>query len=117
MGLFNLFSKQDKNTEVFQGEITRKYISELLSEVLDPEIGIDIVSSGLIYDIDIDDKTISIEMTMTTPSCPMSSLLVDNSKDIIKKNIPGTKVKIKLVWDPVWNTEMMSESAKKIMGW
>ena len=93
-------------------DLKNKVISEI-KKIYDPEIPVNIYELGLIYKIDIDDeKKVTIEMTLTSPNCPVAESLPNSVKDNILK-IDGVKdVKLKLVWDPPWTKEKMSESAK-----
>lgn len=92
-------------------------IYELLKQVIDPEIGIDIINLGLVYNIVYDgDKTVYIEMTLSTPACPLSDALVQAVENIIKQKYPDFDVKVELVFDPPWDTSMISEEGKKRLG-
>ncbi len=94
----------------------KEKILEKLKEVIDPELGVDIVNLGLIYSLNIDDSYIQILMTMTTPSCPMHTYLTAQSAQKVEQLYPGMKVEVNLVWDPPWDANMMSDEAKKIFG-
>lgn len=89
----------------------------LLKTVYDPEIPVDIYNLGLIYGIDLDDDgNLTIEMTLTAPSCPAADFLVDDAR-IKLESIEGVKsVDIKIVFEPEWNKDMMSEEAKLDLG-
>ena len=88
-------------------------VVEACKTVFDPEIPVNIFELGLIYKIEIDnEKNVAIEMTLTSPNCPVAESLPNSVRDNILK-IDGIKdVKLKLVWDPPWTKEKMSESAK-----
>jgi metal-sulfur cluster biosynthetic enzyme len=89
-----------------------------LSEVFDPEIGIDIVSLGLVYGSHIDDNgLLTIEMTLTTPYCPMGSL-IQGQAHAVCHGLPGVKdVHVELVWTPPWDPRTMaSEEARLELG-
>ncbi|MCX7878672.1 MAG: SUF system Fe-S cluster assembly protein [Ignavibacteria bacterium] len=88
-------------------------IVEALKSCYDPEIPVNIYELGLIYGIKIDDEAnVEIEMTLTSPACPVAGSLPPEVEDKIK-NIPGVKdCKVKVVWDPPWTMDMMSEEAK-----
>ena len=93
-------------------------ILNVLRRVIDPEVGINVVDLGLVYDAKAIEGRIEVAMTMTTPACPMNSYLTEEAKRLLFSEIPGTsEVKIDLVWDPPWEPEMMSEAAKKRLGW
>ena len=93
-------------------DLKEKIICEI-KKIYDPEIPVNIYELGLIYKIEIDDeKKVEIEMTLTTPNCPVAESLPITVKDNILK-IDGIKdVNLKLVWDPPWSKEKMSEAAK-----
>ena len=89
-----------------------KIIAEI-KKVFDPEIPVNIYDLGLIYDIQINDsKNIKIEMTLTSPNCPVADSLPKMVKENIEKLEEINSVEIKLVWSPPWTKEMMSEAAK-----
>ena len=93
-------------------ELKEKIINEI-KKIYDPEVPVNIYDLGLIYKIDVDkDKNISVEMTLTTPNCPVAESL----PKLVKDRIIGIKevktVDLKLVWDPPWSKDKMSEAAK-----
>ena len=93
-------------------ELKEKVISEI-KKIYDPEIPVNIFELGLIYKIDIkDEKKVNIEMTLTSPNCPVAESLPKMVKDNILKIVGVSEVDLKLVWSPPWTKDMMSESAK-----
>ena len=89
-----------------------KIISEI-KKIYDPEIPVNIYELGLIYDIKIDKKNnVKVNMTLTTPNCPVAESLPKEVKDSIMEIKEVNKVDLDLVWDPPWNKSMMSEAAK-----
>lgn len=97
--------------------ITEEQIREALKGVYDPEIGIDIVNLGLIYDISISKEgNVSVKMTLTTPGCPLGPTVQEAVKAVLE-SIDGVKsTNVEIVWDPPWNPSMMSDEAKQILG-
>ena len=89
----------------------------MLRTVYDPEIPVDIYSLGLIYKIDIDDDgNLSVDMTLTAPNCPAADFLAEDAR-IKLESIEGIKnVDIRVVFEPEWNKDMMSEEAKLDLG-
>lgn len=89
----------------------------MLRTVFDPEIPVDIYSLGLIYKIDIDDDgNLAIDMTLTAPNCPAADFLVEDAR-IKLESIEGiNNVDIRIVFEPEWNKDMMSEEAKLDLG-
>jgi metal-sulfur cluster biosynthetic enzyme len=94
---------------------TKDEIMEQLRTVIDPEIGIDIVSLGLIYEIDVTEDEVKIKMTMTTPACPLSGLLVSDVESVLR-NMGYKKYDVQLVFDPPWTPDMMDEKVRNAMG-
>lgn len=92
-------------------------IVDMLRTVYDPEIPVDIYSLGLIYRIDLDDDgNLQIDMTLTAPTCPAADFIVEDTR-IKLESIEGIKsVDIKIVFEPEWNKDMMSEEAKLELG-
>ena len=90
---------------------------DMLKTVYDPEIPVDIYNLGLIYGIDLDDDgNLTVTMTLTAPSCPAADFLVDDAR-IKLESIEGVKsVDIKIVFEPEWTKDMMSEEAKLDLG-
>ena len=93
-------------------ELKDKIISEI-KKIYDPEIPVNIFELGLIYKIEvIDNKKALIEMTLTSPNCPVAESLPNSVKENILKIDGVEDVELKLVWDPPWTKDKMSESAK-----
>ena len=89
-----------------------KVIAEI-KKIYDPEIPVNIYELGLIYDIKIDEKNnVKVNMTLTTPNCPVAESLPKEVKDSIMEIKGVNKVDLDLVWEPPWDQSMMSESAK-----
>ena len=89
-----------------------KAIAEI-KKIYDPEIPVNIYELGLIYDIKVDEKNnVNVNMTLTTPNCPVAESLPKEVKDSIMEIKEVNKVDLKLVWEPPWNKSMMSEAAK-----
>lgn len=92
-------------------------VLDLLKNVMDPEIEINIVDLGLIYKLDFDGKdTIDIDLTFSTPSCPLGDTIVANIKAVIEKEHPNISTNINIVFEPRWSTSLISEEGKKILG-
>lgn len=92
-------------------------VRDALREVDDPEAGMNIVDLGLVYDIRTAGDRIEIDMTMTTPACPVTEMLVDEARAAIEAIAPGATVQVNLVWEPIWSPSMMSGVAKDFFGW
>ena len=93
-------------------ELKEKIIKEV-KKIYDPEIPVNIYELGLIYNIQVnDDRKVNIEMTLTSPNCPVAESLPNMVKENILKVEGVEDVDLKLVWDPPWTKEKMSEAAK-----
>ncbi|MBD5322207.1 MAG: iron-sulfur cluster assembly protein [Duncaniella sp.] len=92
-------------------------VVKMLKTVFDPEIPVDIYNLGLIYGIDLDDDgNLRIDMTLTAPNCPAADFIVDDAR-IKLESIEGVKsVDIRIVFEPEWTKDMMSEEAKLDLG-
>ncbi|CAM4316434.1 MULTISPECIES: metal-sulfur cluster assembly factor [Listeria] len=88
-----------------------------LEQVIDPELGIDIVNIGLVYDVDLDeDGLCTVTMTLTTMGCPLAGILTDQVR-VAMSDIPEVKdTKVDLVWTPAWTKDRMSRYAKIALG-
>jgi len=93
-------------------DLKEKVILEI-KKIYDPEIPVNIYELGLIYNIDIDEKNkVNIDMTLTSPNCPVAESLPNSVKDSVLKVDGVSEVDLKLVWDPPWGKDRMSEAAK-----
>jgi len=102
--------------QITKQQLEEKVI-EMLKTVYDPEMPVNIYDLGLIYRIDLkDDNTLDIDMTMTSPSCPMSDYIVNDAKQRLETVKGIKKVNLNLVFEPIWNQDMMSEEAKADLG-
>ena len=98
-------------------EELKENIMGALELVIDPELGIDIVNLGLIYDVNLDEEgNLTVNMTLTAMGCPLAGTIVDQVKRSVA-DIPEVKdVEVDIVWNPPWNKEMMSRYAKIALG-
>ena len=93
-------------------DIKREDIINEIKKVYDPEIPVNIWDLGLIYDISVNENSVVIEMTFTSPTCPMMEDILDQVKTNVETVSDGLPVEIKLVWDPAWDLSRMSEAAR-----
>ncbi len=90
-----------------------KLIIKALREVHDPEIPVNIYDLGLIYDLEVDDEgATQVRMTLPAPNCPRSDVILSRVREKVKTVEGVTSVDVELVWEPTWDTSMMSEAAK-----
>jgi metal-sulfur cluster biosynthetic enzyme len=97
---------------------TQEEVQEAMRQVIDPELGINIVDLGLIYDIEVQDGDVHVAMTMTTPGCPLVRYIQNAAEAAIWQTVPEIcSVELDLVWTPPWQPAMMSDVAKAELGW
>lgn len=96
--------------------VTEEDVYEALEEVIDPELGLDFVSLGLVYDVAIEKEDVYVTFTLTTPACPIGPQVTEQMKEFVG-DLPGVSaVHPKMVFDPTWSPEMMTEDAKFALG-
>ena len=93
--------------------VTRQGVIEALKSCYDPELGMDIWSLGLVYEIKIHDRGVYIKMTLTTPFCPYAAEIIEEAKNRVKKASGASDVKIELVFEPSWKP---SDELKTMLG-
>lgn len=96
--------------------LDRGFVLDALHEVIDPELGYNIVDLGLIYELEVEAGVIKIAMTMTTPGCPAQDYIMTGVYEK-SKSLPGVRdVEINLVWLPAWSPRLMTSVAKEHFG-
>jgi metal-sulfur cluster biosynthetic enzyme len=96
-------------------ELTEELVLDALRQVVDPEIPVDIVNLGLVYDVRVSGKNVSIKLTLTTPGCHMVKTIAKQAEAAVR-SIGAKQVMVDIVWDPPWNPDMMSDEAKERLG-
>lgn len=98
--------------------LDEQQVRDILRQVIDPEVGRDIVSLGLVYRVVIAPGSLEIEMTMTSPACPMGDMIIEDVHAALAKALPDTiQPDVRLVWEPPWNPSMMDDATKQHFGW
>ena len=98
--------------------LDEQQVRDVLRQVIDPEVGMNIVGLGLVYRVDIAPGRLVIEMTMTSPACPMGDMIVEDVHAALAKVLPATvEPEVRLVWEPTWKPSMMDEATKQHFGW
>ena len=93
-------------------------LRDALREVIDPEVGMNIVDLGLVYRIEVAADKVIVEMTMTSPACPMGEMITAEVEAILKDVLPESlRPDVRLVWSPAWDPSLMSDEARKHYGW
>ena len=103
-----------------EGPFNEEQVWEALRGCYDPEIPVNIVDLGLIYDLRIEDedssKKVFVQMTLTAQGCGMGPVIADDAKTRIEKLASVDSAQVDIVWDPAWNPRMISEEGKKVLG-
>lgn len=98
--------------------ITAEQARAALRVVVDPEVGVNIVDLGLVYHIEVAPDQIKVALTMTSPACPLSELIIEEAEGVLRAMVADTVlVSIGLVWSPPWDPSMMSDKARENLGW
>ena len=92
---------------------TRPQIAERLRSVIDPEVGLNIVDLGLIYDLQVEEAAVTIRLTMTTPACPMSSYIKQEVGEALQEVHGLKRGTIETVWEPAWSPHMIEPDVRR----
>ena len=96
---------------------TKEEVYEVLRMCYDPEIPVNIVDLGLIYDVEIEGSTVNVKMTLTAPGCGMGGMIAGQARQKILDNVDGVEeANVDLVWDPPWDPSRISDEAKEKLG-
>ena len=87
---------------------TTEAVLDALRQVWDPELAIDVVAMGLVYDVRVDDRRVEVDMTLTTPGCPVSEQLPAEAEAALRAAVPDADVVVNVVWDPPWTPDRMA---------
>lgn len=93
--------------------VTRAAVVERLRWIVDPEIGLDIVALGLIYDVAVHDGSVHVAMTLTTRGCPLHATLADGIRDVLLWLDGVARVELDLVWEPRWHPAMIEHAEER----
>jgi len=95
---------------------TKEQVVDALRAVEDPELGMDIVELGLVYDVEVEGPKVKVIHTLTSMGCPVGPMIQENIDEIARSMSDVEDVEVELTWDPPWSPEKMSEDAKFILG-
>ncbi len=89
-------------------------IEDAMMDVIDPELGINVIDLGLVYDIWLEDKTAVINMTLTSPACPLTDMLEDETQSSVLGRVEEVEaVRLNWVWTPAWGPQMINEEGRE----
>lgn len=103
-------------TTDWSAEARRDATLAALGGVWDPELGLDVVSLGLVYDVRVSGDDVEVDMTLTTPGCPVSEQLPKEAEAAVQAAIPEARVTVNVVWDPPWTPERLTPVAVQRLG-
>jgi metal-sulfur cluster biosynthetic enzyme len=105
-------------TELLTAPLSPELVTELLYEVIDPELGVNIVDLGLLRDVAVSDAgDVTVSMTLTTPGCPLGGFIEDEIQDCLAQAPKVGRVRLELEWEPPWDPEQMTDAARAELGW
>lgn len=99
-----------------QSSFMKLEIIEVLRRVIDPELGINIIDMGLVYAIRVAEERILIDMTLSSPYCPMGDSILKAVVNSLEQAFPGFEAVVTLVWEPAWSYDQLTEEGKKLLG-
>jgi metal-sulfur cluster biosynthetic enzyme len=101
-----------------QSDVNREQIETALREVIDPEVGLNILDLGLVYRVEVDLPRVTVQMTMTTPACPLGPYITSQVQDALRRHLPGASdIQVDIVWEPAWSPEFISDEGRRQLGW
>jgi metal-sulfur cluster biosynthetic enzyme len=104
-----------ENSDGYVKEISRAM--EVLHNVIDPELFVNIMDLGLVYEINfMEEKKLKIKMTLSTPHCPMGESIVAGVENVLADEFPDREIAVELVWDPEWSMDRITEEGKRQLG-
>ena len=96
--------------------VTAEEVTQALKSVYDPEIPVNIVDLGLIYNVEVDKGNVSVTMTLTAPGCGMGPMIAQQAEWAISEMEGVEDVEVEMVFDPPWSPELITEDGKKLLG-
>ena len=92
-------------------------LRDALRDVIDPELGIDIVSLGLVYGLEVNNRVAAVVLTTTTPACPLGEYITDEVRQVLLATGAVDRVEVVITHEPAWTPAMMADDTKKAFGW
>jgi metal-sulfur cluster biosynthetic enzyme len=96
--------------------VDEERVREALRQIEDPEIGLNIVDLGLVYDIDVEGETVNVRMTLTSPGCPVGPQILNGARMVVQDIEGVEQANIELVWDPFWTPERINPDYRAALG-
>ena len=99
-----------------QQSVTAEDVTQALKNVYDPEIPVNIVDLGLVYNVQVDQRNVAVTMTLTAPGCGMGPMIAQQAEWAISEMEGVDDVEVEMVFDPPWSPELITEDGKKLLG-
>ncbi len=96
--------------------VTEDQVREALKQIEDPEVGLNIVDLGLVYDIEVEGDSVHVRMTLTSPGCPVGPQLLNGSRMVVQDLEGVEHVEVQLVWEPFWTPDRINPEYRAILG-
>jgi metal-sulfur cluster biosynthetic enzyme len=96
--------------------VTEDQVREALKQIEDPEIGLNIIDLGLVYDVEVEGATVSVRMTLTSPGCPVGPQILHGARRVVQDLEGVEEANIQLVWEPYWSPERINPEYRAILG-
>ena len=97
-------------------QVTEEMVYDAIKTVIDPEVGFDIYSLGLIYGVKVEGSHVKVTMTLSTRGCPLHEMMKQWTKEAVEKIDGVESCEVEIVWEPAWNISMASDEVKKALG-
>ncbi len=91
-------------------------VRKALRQVKDPEIGLNIIDLGLVYDVEVDEGEVHVKMTLTSPGCPVGGQIMREADEVVRMLDGVTGVEVELVWEPFWTPERIDPKVRSFLG-
>lgn len=109
----DVISTEQKPLDRVGRALTRSLVAEALLEVIDPELGVNIVDLGLVYGLLIENEKVTVTITLTTPSCPLGGYIEDDIHEHVLQFPQVRSVVVEQTWEPPWSPDLISETARR----
>ena len=106
-----------RDPDTIDGMVDEEEVTEALSNVIDPELGLDFVELGLVYGVEVDGGTVTVTFTLTTPACPIGPQVSEQMQEFVGEIEGVQEVVTNMVFTPPWSPDKMSEDAKFALGY
>lgn len=100
-----------------ESERLRAVALETLRDVIDPEVGLNIIDLGLVYGVEVVGSSLQVQLTMTTPACPLGEQIQRDAEARLHTVAGVDDVTVELVWEPAWTSDRISPLGKQLLGW